>query len=86
MTFTPIPPVLSDTSIPDGSRCQEASILSRGTYLPCSQPAVAIVYHDKDNRSYYMCLPCADHNLHNRGGVLRYTTNQKLKERYVNCY
>lgn len=53
-----------------GARCQEASMLSRGEYVPCSAPAVAIVHHDKDGRSYYMCAPCADHNLRNRGGRL----------------
>jgi hypothetical protein len=52
------------------ARCQEASILSRATYIPCCAPAVAIVYHDRDRRGYYMCLPCADHNIRNRGGKL----------------
>ncbi len=56
--------------IPKDARCQEASILSRETYFPCGAPAVAIVYHDREKRGYYMCLPCADHNIRNRDAKL----------------
>ena len=51
-------------------RCEEASSLSRGTYLPCAAPAMALVWHEKDRRVYQMCMPCAGHNVRNRGGVL----------------
>lgn len=57
-------------SIPDDALCQEASQLSVRNYIPCYKPAVAIVRHDKDGRSYYMCLGCMDHNVRNRGGEL----------------
>jgi hypothetical protein len=43
-------------------------------YMPCGQPAVAMVRHNKDRRSYFMCAACAEHNVCNRGGIL-------LKER-----
>ncbi len=56
--------------IPDGSKCQEASILSTHSYIPCGRPAVAIVYSDRDRRGYLMCIGCASHNLSNRGGKL----------------
>lgn len=63
-----IPPVSSDNTIPAGARCQEASMFSRGTYVPCSLPATHVIYHAKDRRAYYMCGGCADHNVRNRGG------------------
>jgi hypothetical protein len=56
--------------IPADATCQEASPLSRETYIPCGATATAIVYHEKDHRGYYMCDPCADHNLRHRGGKL----------------
>lgn len=68
--------------IPQDARCQEASPFSREVYIACNAPAVAIVRHDKDRRSYYMCLPCADHNLKNRGGKLVSTTNVELLSRF----
>jgi hypothetical protein len=57
-------------------------MLSFGGYIPCSAPAVAIVHHDRDGRGYYMCLPCADHNLRNRGGRLVRTNSEELQKRY----
>jgi hypothetical protein len=63
-----IAPVEDDNTIPPGALCQEASFLSRATYIPCSQPATHVIYHTKDRRAYYMCDPCADHNVRNRGG------------------
>ena len=48
--------------------CEEASMLSREFYIPCNQPAVRLVYHSRDKRTYRMCEGCADHNLRNRGG------------------
>ena len=61
-----IPPI----TVPDGATCQEVSILSGQFYIACGQPAVAIVYHEKDRRGYYMCEMCACHNVRNRGGKL----------------
>jgi hypothetical protein len=78
-----IPPVSEDGHIPRGARCQEASILSRENYIPCGARAVAIVYHHRDLRGYYMCLPCADHNCRNRDGVLIASTNRELSKRYA---
>lgn len=69
MTEYAIPPV-ADGPIPKDAQCQEASIYSRESYIPCGSPAVAVVAHDKDGREYYMCLPCADHNLRHRSGRL----------------
>lgn len=77
-----IPAIRKDYTIPKGARCQEASIFSRENYIACGQPAVAIVYHPKEHRGYYMCLGCADHNLHNRGGKLVVSINKALAKRY----
>ena len=52
-----------------GATCEEASVLSKETYIPCGQPAAEIVWHNKDRRAYRMCAPCADHNIRNRGGI-----------------
>jgi len=68
--ITPIPPVCEDGPIPDDALCQEASSLCVAGYVACGEPAVAIVYHRRDHRSYYMCSQCADHNVRNRGGLL----------------
>jgi hypothetical protein len=67
-----IPP--SDpTSIPEGAKCQEASIFSQKIYIPCGAPAVAII-KNRDLNPYYMCFFCASHNIHNRGAKLLFTT------------
>lgn len=55
-----------DLLIPEGTRCEEASTLSIQTYIPCGEPAVAIV-DNGDRRRYYMCEGCTDHNVRNRG-------------------
>lgn len=47
--------------------CEEASTLSRETYIPCNAPADVVVYSEKDGREYRMCIPCANHNVRNRG-------------------
>ncbi len=73
-----IPPVDLASAIPDDATCQEASILSGIAYFPCGEPAVAIVYHDRDRRGYYMCLPCTDHNVRNRDGYLLSVKNGRL--------
>ena len=66
--FAPVP---SDRQIPRGARCQEASpFYSTHRYIPCGAPAVEVVYHAKDRRAYFMCAPCADHNVRHRGGKL----------------
>jgi len=59
--FTP------DDAKPDG--CQEASLFNPipDVYLPCNQPAVRRVYHSREDRTYRMCAPCADHNITRRG-------------------
>jgi hypothetical protein len=54
----------------DGMRCEEASIHSNRTYIPCNSPAYGIVWHDRDKRAYVMCEPCCLHNVRNRGGRL----------------
>jgi len=67
--FNVIPLVAEDLSIPEDARCQEASIFSRESYIPCFAPAVTIV-DNGDSRPYYMCLLCASHNVRNRGAKL----------------
>jgi hypothetical protein len=66
----PIPPCNESAPIPADAVCQEASMFSRNSYIPCSRPARHIVRHDKDRRSYYMCDGCMDHNIRARGGKL----------------
>ena len=78
--FEPIPPVLDDYSIPEGAKCQEASSLSVKQYIPCYAPATSVVRHDKDDRSYYMCTPCAWHNVQNRGGQLMFSQPDKEQQ------
>ncbi len=54
-------------------KCQEANLLGiviNGEPVPCGQPGAKVVFHQHDGRNVYvMCLPCADHNIRNRGGV-----------------
>jgi hypothetical protein len=73
-----IQPIGSLDSIPDGARCQEASVLSKEKYIPCFAPAVAIVFSPKDRRAYWMCPGCASHNLSNRGALLVYTSTDSF--------
>lgn len=49
-------------------RCEEAGPLSVEVYIPCNAPAVKLVYHSRDKRTYRMCEQCAWHNIKNRGG------------------
>lgn len=51
---------------PKGAFCEEASPLSRETYIPCGQPADAIVKCEREG-PYNMCAACADHNVRRRG-------------------
>ena len=53
----------------DGKTCEEASIFSRERYIPCGQPAVALV-KNRDPKPYFMCEGCADHNVRNRGATI----------------
>jgi hypothetical protein len=75
-----IPPVAEDGSLPADAKCQEASPFSGGTYIACGRKAEAIVFHEKDRRAFYMCAPCADHNVRNRGGVLRTPANAAVNQ------
>ena len=53
--------------------CQEANLLGiaiNDEPIPCGQPGAKVVFHQHDGRHVYvMCLPCAEHNIRNRGGV-----------------
>lgn len=56
-------------AVPGG--CEEASILSRGFYIPCNRPAVNIVrWKGRTDRPIRMCFGCSDHNVRNRGGEI----------------
>lgn len=48
--------------------CEEAAPTSTFCYIPCNRPATRIVFLERDNREYRMCMFCADHNIKNRGG------------------
>lgn len=48
--------------------CQEASPMSRETFIPCGRPATCIV-DNGDEHPYWMCEGCADHNVRNRRAV-----------------
>jgi len=48
--------------------CQEASPLSAATFIACGAPATCIV-DNGDAHPYWMCEPCADHNVRNRGAI-----------------
>jgi hypothetical protein len=48
--------------------CQEASPLSLVGYVPCGEPAEALV-DNGDERPYWMCRSCAEHNVRRRGAV-----------------
>lgn len=54
---------------PAGTKCQEASALSRQYYIPCGQPA-AFYVKTRDPMPYAMCEACADHNVRNRGAKI----------------
>lgn len=70
------PSPLADPASLAGLRCEEASIHSRETFIPCGAPAAAIVWHQHDGKhTYLMCAACAWHNVKNRGGRLLMTTD-----------
>lgn len=68
---------VADPTVFEGLKCEEASMHSRETYIPCGAPATGIVYHAKDRRAYLMCTPCQDHNVRNRGGRLLTTSEPR---------
>ena len=52
-------------------RCEEASLLSRETYIPCNAPAVSVVgWKGRSDKPIRMCADCTRHNIKNRGGEL----------------
>lgn len=54
----------------DRCTCEEASHLSRETFIACGAVAKFLVWHSRDRRAYSMCEPCAYHNVYNRRGIL----------------
>jgi len=51
--------------------CQEASLQSHETYIPCNAPAVNIVgWIGRDDKPIRMCQFCSNHNVANRGGYV----------------
>jgi hypothetical protein len=48
-------------------RCEEASTLSRETYIPCNGPAEYVVKFASGEGPYRMCEMCMFHNFRNRG-------------------
>lgn len=47
--------------------CEEASIHSRETYIPCAAPATRFILSERGAKVYAMCQTCAYHNVRNRG-------------------
>lgn len=51
----------------DPGCCEEASVASHETYIPCNQPATCHVAFVRTGEGpYRMCSPCAAHNTSNR--------------------
>lgn len=70
------PVAIGDASVLSDLRCDEASMHSREFYIPCNAPAAAIVTNRR--QTVVMCLPCAWHNVRNRGARLLMTTDAAL--------
>lgn len=50
--------------------CEEASPLSKATYIPCNQPATRMIgWPARQEGPYRMCESCADHCVHQRGAT-----------------
>jgi hypothetical protein len=49
-----------------GLLCEEASIHSQETYIPCASPATRFVLSERGTIIYPMCASCATHNIRNR--------------------
>jgi hypothetical protein len=48
--------------------CEEAALGMPG-YIPCNQPAVALVgWKGRNDKPIRMCAMCEAHNIRNRGG------------------
>ena len=65
--------------------CEEASPLSKETYIPCGKFATVLV-DNRDPRPYFMCFRCADHNEKNRGAKIlgrRQEANERPGEKAV---
>lgn len=60
-----------------GATCEEASILSTTTYIPCGKPARYMISNG-DPKLYFMCDACADHNVRNRGARVVVRSNDQL--------
>lgn len=51
--------------------CEEASVASHETYIPCNRPARYMVgWSRRTEGPYRMCEPCASHNVSNRGAEI----------------
>lgn len=51
-------------------KCQEASLFSKETFIPCNGTPVVAIIANSDAHPYYMCAQCMDHNAINRGGII----------------
>lgn len=50
--------------------CEEASPLSKESYIACGAPATKTIgWENRTEGPYRMCDSCADHNIKNRGAV-----------------
>lgn len=51
--------------------CEEASVASHDTYIPCNRPARYMVgFRHSSAGPYRMCTSCAEHNVSNRGAEI----------------
>ena len=61
--------------------CQETTGMIGNEYLQCGAPAVALIQHrGRHEGPYYMCIECANHNVHNRNAdvVAWFDTKRKM--------
>jgi len=73
---------MSDNIFKD-TPCQEASIHSHETFIPCGRPGYSAVFHSKDRRVYVMCDQCTYHNVKNRGGIQLRPTVQEGDQEFI---
>lgn len=70
-----------------GHTCQETPRMLGNMPLKCGAPAVALVQHRcREEGPYFMCAPCADHNIHNRNGfavAIAADADPELKVRWM---
>lgn len=59
------------TSFRVGMPCQETTGWDPASqdYSRCSEPAVGIVWHDRESRAYPMCRACLTHNVDRRDAI-----------------